>query len=157
MVKELVVTVALFASVTLTLIAFADKGPDGVPLITPVLVLRPRPVGNEPLAIENTFVPAPPAVASVSEYALPLVAARPVVGVVMVMGVRIPVTVVAVLVMGVKMHVLVGGGDGDGCEDACDGGCGDDDGCWGSCDGGCDDGGGCEDACDCGCGDGDGC
>jgi hypothetical protein len=100
MVKELVVTVALFASVTLTVIAFADKAPEGVPLITPVLVLRPRPVGNEPLAIENTFVPAPPAVASVSENALPLVAARPVVGVVMESAVPAVMLYVSVVSIG---------------------------------------------------------
>ena len=100
MVKELVVTVALFASVTLTVIAFADKAPDGVPLITPVLLSRPRPVGNEPLATENTFVPAPPAVASVSEYALPLVAARPVVGVVMVSAVPAVMLNVSVVSIG---------------------------------------------------------
>ena len=81
-VKELVVTVALFASVTLTVMVLLQAGPDGVPLITPVLVFKPRPVLKVPLAIANTLVPAPPEVASVKEYAVPLVAVSPVVGVV---------------------------------------------------------------------------
>ena len=86
-VNELVVTVALLASITLIVIAFDDAAPDVVPLMTPVLVLRLSPLGNAPLATANTLVPAPPDVAMVSEYAVPFVAARPVVGVVMVSAV----------------------------------------------------------------------
>lgn len=82
-VKELVVTVALFASVTLTVMALLEAGPDVVPLITPVPVLSPSPVGRVPLASANVLVPAPPDVASVNEYAVPLVAVSPAVGVVM--------------------------------------------------------------------------
>ena len=85
--NELVVTVALLASITLIVIAFDDAAPDVVPLMTPVLVLRLSPLGNAPLATANTLVPAPPDVAMVSEYAVPFVAARPVVGVVMVSAV----------------------------------------------------------------------
>ena len=85
--KELVVTIALLASVTLTVIAFDDAAPDVVPLMTPVLVLRLSPLGNEPLATANRLVPAPPDVAMFNEYAVPFVAARPVVGVVMVSAV----------------------------------------------------------------------
>jgi hypothetical protein len=99
-VKELVVTVALLASVTLTVIALEEEPPDVVPLMTPVLLLRLSPVGNEPVATENMFVPAPPEVASVSEYALPLVAARPVVGVVMESAVPAVMLYVSVVSIG---------------------------------------------------------
>jgi hypothetical protein len=83
MVKEFVFTVALFASVTLTVIALEVGAPDVVPLITPVLVFRLRPVFKVPLASAKTLVPAPPDVASVNEYAVPFVAVSPAVGVVM--------------------------------------------------------------------------
>jgi hypothetical protein len=99
-VKELVVTVALLASVTLTVIALEEEPPDVVPLMTPVLLLRLSPVGNEPVATENMFVPAPPEVAMVREYAVPLVAARPVVGVVMVSAVPAVMLYVSVVSIG---------------------------------------------------------
>ena len=82
MVKELVVAVALFASVTLTVMALVVSVPEDVPLITPVLEFRESPVGRVPLASANTFVPAPPDVARVNEYGVPVVAFKPVVGVV---------------------------------------------------------------------------
>ena len=99
-VKELVVTVALLASVTLTVIALEAAPPDVVPLMTPVLVLRLSPLGNEPLATANTLVPAPPDVAMVNEYAVPFVAARPVVGVVIVRAAPVVTLKVSVVSIG---------------------------------------------------------
>ena len=99
-VKELVVTVALLASVTLIVIALEAAPPDVVPLMTPVLVLRLSPLGNEPLATANTLVPAPPDVAMVNEYAVPFVVARPVVGVVMVSAVPAVMLNVSVVSIG---------------------------------------------------------
>ena len=83
MVKEFVVAVALFASVTLTVMVLVVSDPEDVPLITPLLVFRERPVGSVPLASANTLEPAPPADDNVNEYGVPVVASRPVVGVVM--------------------------------------------------------------------------
>ena len=86
MVKELVVAVALFASVTLTVMALVVSVPEEVPLMTPVLELSARPVGRVPLASANTLEPAPPDVDRVNEYGVPVVALSPEVGVVMEMA-----------------------------------------------------------------------
>ena len=83
MLKELVVAVALFASVTLTVMVLLVSDPEDVPLITPVLEFKPRPVGSVPLASANVLEPAPPADDNVNEYGVPVVAFNPVVGVVM--------------------------------------------------------------------------
>ena len=104
-VNELVVTDALFASVTLTVIALLAGTPVVVPLISPVLPFKVSPVGNVPLAIANTFVPAPPEAESVSEYGVPFVAESPVVGVVIVKAALVATLKVSVESMGANSWI----------------------------------------------------
>ena len=54
-------------SVTLKLSGVAVTPADGVPLINPVDVLRPRPAGNEPEVNCQVYAPVPPVAESVCE------------------------------------------------------------------------------------------
>ncbi len=51
-----------------------DPATEGVPLITPVLAFKVRPVGSDPLAIDQVYGVMPPAARNVALYALPAVA-----------------------------------------------------------------------------------
>jgi hypothetical protein len=104
-VNELVVTVALFASVTLTVIALLAGTPVVIPLISPVLAFIDSPVGNVPLAIANTFDPAPPEAVSDTEYGVPFVAESPVVGVVIASAPLVATLNVSVESMGANSKI----------------------------------------------------